>query len=356
MCYFCRVKIHEIYLSRCLELGEKALGRSAPNPMVGAVLVAEGRIIGEGYTSAYGGPHAEVNAIRSVREKELLASATLYVSLEPCNHHGKTPPCTDLILQSAIPRVVVGVQDPHALVNGSGIDRLRNAGVEVITGVMTAGCRHHHRRFLTFHEQQRPYIILKWARSADGFMAPPAGNRGVEAAPYWITGARSRQLVHKWRTEEQAILVGSGTAREDNPRLTSRSWWGPNPLRLVTDKALALPKDLHLLDGNTPTWVFYHAGLQPEPLPGVRHLQVSPEEAWPEAICKGLHAEGITSLLVEGGAQTLEGFIRMGLWDEARVFTGPEPLGGGLPSPCLTGHRASERMVGRDQLQIWFRD
>ncbi|MEX0291327.1 MAG: bifunctional diaminohydroxyphosphoribosylaminopyrimidine deaminase/5-amino-6-(5-phosphoribosylamino)uracil reductase RibD, partial [Flavobacteriaceae bacterium] len=230
-----RVKQDERYMKRCLFLAKKALGHAAPNPMVGCVIVHKETIIGEGYTSAYGRAHAEVNAIRSVHDPSLLPEATLYVTLEPCSHHGKTPPCADLILSHKIPEVVIGLKDPHVKVAGQGIEKLKKAGCEVRLGILENECKKHHRRFLTFHLKKRPYIILKWAQSLDGFMAPEDSKRSEDPQPYWLTNTYSRQLVHKWRSEEQAILVGTNTVIQDNPHLGTRYWNGRSPIRIFSD-------------------------------------------------------------------------------------------------------------------------
>ena len=213
------MKIHEFYILRCIEIAQNGLGTTAPNPMVGAVIVHENKIMGEGFTSPFGGPHAEVNAINSVADKSLLPQSTIYVTLEPCSHFGKTPPCADLIVKHKIPRVVIGLLDPHDKVAGKGVKKLMDAGCEVTVGVLEKECREHHKRFLTFQEKKRPFIILKWAETADGFIAPEKTLRSQNKEPYWITNTYSRQLVHKWRTEEQAILVGTNTVLDDNPKL-----------------------------------------------------------------------------------------------------------------------------------------
>lgn len=338
-----------------MELARHGLGKTAPNPMVGAVIVHGDKIIGEGYTSPYGGPHAEVNAIASVGRPELLSEATLYVTLEPCCHHGKTPPCTDLIRAHRIPRVVIGLSDPHEKVAGQGIAQLRAAGCEVTVGVLEAACRHHHRRFLTFHEQKRPYIILKWAQSPDGFLAPDPARR-EDGRPYWISGKQSRQLVHKWRTEEAAILVGTETALSDNPKLTAREWHGPNPLRIVIDRTQRLPANSHLFNGEAPTLVVC------EPVDGFRahpnteYLPLGFGPGFEGRLLNALHQRQVLSLLVEGGARTLESFLMHGLWDEARVFTGTLALGGGLRAPQVGGRLLEQRASGDDLLQIWMHD
>ena len=246
------VKIHENYIKRCIEIAKNGLGTTAPNPMVGCVIVYNSKIIGEGYTSAYGGNHAEVNAINSVKDKSLLKKATLYVTLEPCSHYGKTPPCSDLIIKHQIANVVIGTIDTHSKVAGKGIEKLKNVGCNVTVGVLDDECKVHHKRFFTFHNKQRPYIILKWAETKDGFIAPKQKN---EQQPVWITNELSRQLVHKWRAEEQAILVGTQTVIADNPSLTVRDWTGKNPIRIVIDRDLKLPKDYNVYNSEAETIV-----------------------------------------------------------------------------------------------------
>ena len=241
---------HEYYIKRCLEISKQGIGTTRPNPSVGAVLVVDDNIVGEGFTSPYGGNHAEVNAISSVKNDEDLKKATMYVTLEPCSHYGKTPPCADLIVKSGIKKVVIGCVDVNEIVSGRGVERLQNEGCEVVVGVLENECKAHHKRFFTFHSKKRPYIILKWAQTQDGFIAPK--NR-VKQAPVWITQKVSRQLVHKWRGEEHSILVGTTTILDDNPSLDVRSWRGENPLRIVIDKDLKIPKDLKVYDGYVKT-------------------------------------------------------------------------------------------------------
>ncbi|WP_445385236.1 bifunctional diaminohydroxyphosphoribosylaminopyrimidine deaminase/5-amino-6-(5-phosphoribosylamino)uracil reductase RibD [Robiginitalea sp. IMCC44478] len=350
------MKIHEKYISRCIEIAKKGLGTTAPNPMVGAVITCEDRIIGEGYTSAFGGPHAEVNAILSVKEPELLKKATLYVSLEPCSHHGKTPPCADLILEKEIPRVVVGLTDPNPKVAGKGIEKLKRNGCEVLSGVGQAACREHHKRFLMYHENKRPYLILKWAQSPDGFMAPLPGLRANDPQPYWISGSASRQLVHKWRGEEQAILVGTRTALEDNPKLNTRMWKGPSPLRILLDRSLKVPLDYNLYDGTAPTLVVTEKNA-PEQLPSkVRFRNVSFDGDFLHHLMEVLFEEQLLSVIIEGGRDTLEGFIQEGLWDEARVITGIHPLRKGLKAPEVKGKLQREFEPEKDRVQIWRND
>jgi diaminohydroxyphosphoribosylaminopyrimidine deaminase / 5-amino-6-(5-phosphoribosylamino)uracil reductase len=244
------VNIHEKYIKRCIEIAKNGLGTTRPNPMVGCVIVLNNTIIGEGFTSKYGGPHAEVNAINSVKDKTLLNQATLYVTLEPCSHYGKTPPCSDLIIAHKIPNIVIGCIDEHEKVAGKGIEKLKNAGCHVTVGVLENECKIHHKRFFTFHNKKRPYIILKWAETKDGFISPKTKN---QQKPVWITNEYSRQLVHQWRAEEQAILVGANTVLQDNPSLTVRDWTGENPVRIVIDKNYNLPKFCSVFNNEAKT-------------------------------------------------------------------------------------------------------
>lgn len=326
--------LHDIkYMRRCIQLARCGEAGAAPNPMVGAVVVCDGRIIGEGYHRRCGGPHAEVNAIGSVRERHLLGQSTIYVSLEPCSHFGKTPPCTDLIIRSGIPRVVVGCTDPFAKVNGQGIKKLQDAGCEVVVGVLEQECRELNRRFFTFHQKHRPWITLKWAQSEDGFIAPPSssGKGEIEGAVFF-SNALTQTLVHRMRARHQAILVGTTTALVDNPTLTTRYWPGPNPLRLTIDRHNSLPPTLHLKDGSTPTVVYTHESLN--------------------EILSDLYNRGIQSLLVEGGAKLLQSFIDAGLWDEARIETAPVRLGQGVAAPHLADSQLeSEQSYGGHLLQ-----
>lgn len=295
------------FMRRCLQLARCGEAGAPPNPMVGAVIVCDGRIIGEGYHRRCGGPHAEVNAINSVKGKDLLSRSTIYVSLEPCAHYGKTPPCADLIIETGIRRVVIGCTDPFAKVNGLGIKKLREAGCEVQVGVLEQECRELNRRFFTFHEKHRPWIILKWAQSNDGFIGKD--ERVI------LSNVPTQTLVHRLRARSGAILVGTNTALMDNPTLTTRLWPGPNPLRLTIDRNGILPSTLHLKDNSTPTVIYSHESI--------------------EEILADLYARGIQSLLVEGGAKLLQSFIDKGLWDEARIETAPLCLGQGTKAPTL---------------------
>lgn len=318
---------HEDYIRRCLQLAQLGAGRVSPNPMVGAVLVYEDRIIGEGWHQAYGQAHAEVNCVRSVTEtdRHLIPESTMYVSLEPCAHWGQTPPCADLIVEQRIPRVVLGCTDTFSEVSGKGIARLRAAGVTVITGILEEECRWLNRRFFTRQERQRPYIILKWAQSSDGFMAPADGQRVM------LSNQFSQKLVHKMRSEEDAILVGYRTALLDDPQLSNRYGSGRQPLRMVIDPELDLPAHLKLFDGSQETRVFNYLK---EAVAEELHW-TKLDKATDLAAAVIARSGKINSLIIEGGRKTLEQFIRASLWDEALVFRTPQVLGRGTPAPLL---------------------
>jgi len=340
-------------MQRCLQLAQLGQGSVAPNPMVGAVLVHNNRIIGEGYHQQYGGPHAEVHCLNSVKlhDVHLIEQSTIYVSLEPCAHFGKTPPCAHLIIDKKIPKVVVGCRDPFAEVNGKGIEKLQAAGVEVTTGVLEKECRELNKRFFTFHTQHRPYIVLKWAQTADGKIAaqPLAKAKGWENEQQqerlFISNAYTNRMVHQWRSEEMAILVGTNTALYDDPELSTRLWPGSHPIRLVVDKHLRLPKKLKLFNGDIPTIVF---NMQLHTLPfekisvldirarGVSYYQVAEDTSLVHQITQALYQLNIQSVLIEGGAQLLQSFINEDLWDEARIITNEQlMMGDGLPAPVL---------------------
>jgi diaminohydroxyphosphoribosylaminopyrimidine deaminase/5-amino-6-(5-phosphoribosylamino)uracil reductase len=338
------------FMDRCLELARKGLGSTAPNPMVGCVLVAAGRIIGQGYHREFGKPHAEVNAIASVKNPEWLASSTLYVNLEPCSHHGKTPPCSGLILEKGIPRVVIGTQDPNPAVSGKGISRLREQGVDVSVGIREKECLELNRRFFTYHLHKRPYVILKWAETKDGFIDREQTPETLGSI-CWITGSLERQLVHKWRSEEQAILVGTRTAMKDDPALTVRDWSGRQPLRLVIDRQGKLPRSLKLLDGKIPTIIFTEKGLKPAE--HIRPVKIPGDSDLVDGMLDFLHEEGIQSLIVEGGRETLEGFIKRNRWDEARVFTGEQIFRTGTSAPRLTVAPAEQHQLASSKLSIF---
>jgi len=322
----------------CVDLALKGLPLAFPNPMVGCVIVHNDSIIGQGYHQQCGSHHAEVNAIASVENKELLEQSTLYVSLEPCAHFGKTPPCADLIVKSKIPRVVLGSLDTFSEVNGKGIQRLKEAGIEVVTRVLEKECRAINKRFFTFHEKKRPYVILKWAQTTDGYIAPLN-----QKEPLWISSPESKTLVHLWRSQEQAILVGRKTAELDNPLLTTREVKGKNPIRIVLDSELSLNKDLHIFNDDAPTLVVNNK------LSSKNHLKVDFDNL-ASSLLNELHSRNIQSIIIEGGAQTLITFIEAKVWDEARVFTSKKTLGKGIQSPLIQSVIKRSEIVGDDKL------
>ena len=308
--------------------------------MVGAVIICNNKIIGEGYTSAYGGNHAEVNAINSVKDKSLLKESTLYVTLEPCSHHGKTPPCSDLIVKNKIPNVVIGCVDDNPEVSGKGIKRLKEAGCNVIVGVLEKECKEHHKRFFTFHNKKRPYIILKWAETSNCFIAPKHKD---EQKPVWITNTYSRQLVHKWRAEEQAILVGTNTIVADNPSLTTRNYKGENPIRVVIDQTNRLPKNASIFDNTAETIV-------------ISKEDIDFDQPIASQICAILYQKNINSIIIEGGTQTLQTFINENLWDEARIFKGSNSFKNGTKAPILKGTLIQNYKIQNDTLNILVND
>ncbi len=324
--------------------------------MVGCVIVHEGKIIGEGFTSPYGGSHAEVNAIHSVKEKSLLAKSTLYVTLEPCSHYGKTPPCADLITSHKIPKVFIGLKDPHAKVAGKGIEKLQQSGCEVTVGVLENECRRHHKRFLAFQEKKRPYIILKWAETVDGFIAPKKEKRNSDPEPYWITNAYSRQLVHQWRSEEQAILAGTNTVLEDNPKLNVRSWDGNDPIRIIIDKTLKIPSNSHVFDASAKTIIITAIENESTYLSSAIYEVIDFTKPMAAQICNVLHKHSITSVVVEGGYQTLQTFIDENLWDEARIFKGNARFVEGTSAPKISGRLLETRQLLSDNLTILRND
>lgn len=337
----------EKYIARCIQLAQNGLCNAAPNPMVGAVIVHNDTIIGEGYHIRCGEAHAEVNAIRSVKDESLLKESTIYVSLEPCSHYGKTPPCADLIISKGIPRVVVGCQDPFALVAGRGIKKMQEAGIEVKVGVLEEECRQLIRRFVTFNTQKRPFITLKWAESADGFI----DLQRTGGKPYIFSSPLSSMLVHKRRAEHSAILVGRRTALLDNPSLTVRNWYGKSPVRLVIDKNLNLPKHLSLFDGSTRTLVF----TQKENIsnhPNVEYIRLDFSQDILPQMLEVLYQEKLQSLMVEGGSILLQSFIDAGYWDEAYIEQSHVHLYKGVKSPELTGKYAflTEHYFGKNIL------
>jgi diaminohydroxyphosphoribosylaminopyrimidine deaminase/5-amino-6-(5-phosphoribosylamino)uracil reductase len=338
----------EIFMKRCIELANKAMGYVSPNPMVGSVIVYEGKIIGEGYHENYGKSHAEVNAIASVKDKSLLPKSTLYVNLEPCAHYGKTPPCSDLIIEHKIPKVVIGCLDTFSEVAGKGIVKMENAGIEVIVGVLKKESRALNKRFFTFHEKERPYIILKWAGSNDGFIAPKN-----QTEPFWMTSSKSKKLVHQWRAEEDAILVGRITAEKDNPSLTVREVKGKNPIRIIIDRDLKLSVNLNLFNSETQTLIFNN--VKTEKIDLNYFIKIEFNTLISNILCK-LHEQNIQSVIIEGGSKTLQSFIDKNIWDEARIFTTNKELTDGVKSPNIKGKIIEEKEVGGDSLEVIIND
>lgn len=342
------MKKYEEYMQRCLALAARGLGRVAPNPMVGCVIVYKDEIIGEGYHERYGGPHAEVNAINSVSDKSLLKKSTLVVSLEPCSHVGKTPPCADLIVSHKLKRVVIGCADPNPQVAGSGAAKLEKAGIEVISGVLEAASRELNRRFITFQEKQRPYIILKWAQTSDGFISR---NYPFTRDDNWITAPASKKLVHQWRADEPAIMIGTNTAILDNPELTVRLVEGENPLRVVIDEHLAIPLSHHLFSEDSETLIF--TAIKAEAQKHITYIKTDFSRNILPFVMQTLHGRGILSVIVEGGAHLLNSFLEDNLWDEARVFTGKKTFRSGLKAPAITAEPLSVLQYGDDELRTF---
>lgn len=347
-------------MSRCLQLAANGLGGTYPNPLVGCVIVHRGKIIGEGWHRKAGEPHAEVHAINSVRDTALLKKSEMYVNLEPCSHHGRTPPCADLIVKMGVPRVFIGSLDENAQVNGAGVARLEKSGCQVTAGILEKECRELNRRFFTFHRQRRPYIILKWAESADEFIFP-SEDQVAERGPVWISNTYSRQLVHKWRAEEDAILVGTRTVEQDDPCLTVREVKGRPILRLVIDRQGRCGWKSKVFHGDAATVVFADKSDKQRSVPeelrnNVRIERLDFGASLPEQIVDFLFQEEVQSLIVEGGAATLIAFIDAGLWDEARVFRGDVRLKEGLGAPKLSGMPDKEVSIWGDRLFYYRKD
>ncbi len=348
---------HEKYMRRCLDLALLGQGSVSPNPMVGAVIVYNGLLLGEGFTSPYGGPHAEVNAVRQVLDRfgeikgrDLLRKSTVYVSLEPCAHHGKTPPCADMLVSYGVRQVIIGCRDTFAKVNGMGFQKLREAGIDVITGVLEKECQHLNRRFFTKIQQNRPYVILKWAETADGYFAPE------DAMQQWISNAASKQLVHKWRSEEDAILVGKNTALIDNPSLTNRLWSGKSPKRILIDRNLEIPATHALYNRDEVDVLIFNA--QKTDWQGqLKYIELENFDLYlPQNILYQLYLMDIQSVIIEGGVKTLQLFIDAGLWDEARIFVGDVSWGKGIKTPILLQKKlVCNQKVSSDTLNIYER-
>jgi diaminohydroxyphosphoribosylaminopyrimidine deaminase/5-amino-6-(5-phosphoribosylamino)uracil reductase len=332
MYYFCRVNIHEKYIIRCIELAKNGIGITYPNPMVGSVVVLDDKIIGEGWHKRAGEAHAEVNAIHSVGDKSQLKKATIYINLEPCSHYGKTPPCCNLIVESGIKKVVIGVLDSNSKVKDKGIAFLENAGCEVIVGVLEPECVELNKRFFRFHRNKRPYVVLKWAQTQDGFI-DKVRDKNDEKSPNWISNQYSQQLAHKLRAQEQSILVGTTTALNDNPKLGVRTWEGSDPIRIVLDRSLKIPEYYNLYDLSQETMLITETDDYINNRENLRFEKIDFNKNVPEQICKVLFKNQIQSVIVEGGRQTIQGFIHAGLWDEAQVFLGSAVFGKGLQAP-----------------------
>lgn len=329
------------YMKRCIELASKDLGNTYPNPLVGCVIVHEDKIIGEGSHNTYGNHHAEVNAVNSVDDKDLLKDATLYVNLEPCNHFGKTPPCSDMIIKNQIKNVIIGSRDPNRMVKGGGIERLESNGCNVKYGVLEDECNHLNRRFFTYHKLKRPYIILKWAESNDSFISPFKKNREV----FKISGNESLKLSHKWRKEENSILVGVQTIIDDNPMLTTRLVKGKNPIRLVLDPNGRIPINSNIFSKDSKTIILsknHNFGIKD-------NIQIINFEKI-EFIINSLYEMKIQSVIIEGGTKTIKSFLDNDLWDSIRVFRSTQNIGSGIKSPNIEFTNFKQTMIGNDSL------
>jgi len=343
---------HEFYMQRCLELAVMGIGNVSPNPMVGCVIVHEDQIIGEGYHQKIGEAHAEVNAIQDVFAKHgnnapnLLKQATAYVTLEPCSHFGKTPPCADLLVRHQLKQVVVGNTDPFESVNGRGIAKLRDAGIEVITEVLKEQCEFVNRRFFTRIKAQRPYFILKWAQTANGYFAPE------NALQQWISGPEAKTLTHQWRNEEDGILVGKNTVLTDNPQLNTREVKGKNPIRIIIDKNLAIPSDFHIFNDAAKTVIFNE--VKTDVINNIHFIQMEDMHFYlPQKIAYQLYLMDIQSVIIEGGANILQQFIVANLWDEARIFTNKATWEKGIKAPEINGTVIEQTAIGNDELKIY---
>jgi len=339
--------VDEVFMQRVFELAVKGRGKVSPNPLVGCIIIHEGKIIGEGWHQKYGEAHAEVNAINAVQDKSLLKESTVYVNLEPCSHFGKTPPCADLLIAHEVKKVVIANLDTNPLVGGNGIKKLRAHNIEVITGICDKQGRELNKRFFTFIEKQRPYIILKWAETADGFIA----HENYDSK--WISGEYARQLVHKWRTEEDAVLVGRKTAAHDNPRLNVRDWTGRDPVRIVIDRYLKLPRNINVLDGSQRT-ICYNV-IKHEEHNALSLIRLD-EQNFLANLVNDLHKQKIQSVIIEGGSTTLQQFIDSGYWDEARIFTAARKFEKGISAPRIQGVLADQLKIDTDWLKVLTND
>ena len=338
-------------MMRCIQLAKNGLGTTYPNPLVGSVVVYKDKIIGEGWHKQSGKSHAEVNAINSVKNQELLTKATIYVNLEPCSHFGKTPPCANLIIEKGIKNIVIGSKDPNPKVSGKGVELLKENRCNVIQGVLEKECNDLNKRFFTFFGKKRPYIILKWAETLDGFISPKFKTK---KKPVWITNKNSRQLVHQWRSQEQAILVGTNTVIKDNPILTTRDWIGSSPIRVVIDKKLKIPDDATIFDSNIKTIVVTE--IKKENKLNLTYKIIDFSKNITHQICDLLCDHKVQSLIVEGGTKTLQTFINHNLWDEARIFRGTVLFYEGTKAPTIKGQKISKTKIKQDFLKILLND
>ncbi len=339
----------EQYIQRCIDLALHGQGAVAPNPMVGSIIVHKGVIIGEGYHQQYGGPHAEVNAVNSVLDQTLLSESTIYVTLEPCAHFGKTPPCANLIVEHNFKRVVIGTKDPFSAVDGKGIERIKQANIEVTIGVLEKECQALNKRFFTFHTKKRPYIILKWAQSRDGFLDRLRTAQNATGIN-WITQPETKVMVHKWRTEEAAILVGKNTILNDNPQLTAREYAGKNPIRIVIDPKMQIDSTASILDDEAPTLIYNQVNCSKK---SSSNEWIHLEHFTIKEIMDDLYQRSIQSVIIEGGFFTLNEFITSNLWDEARVLVGTPIFEEGLLAPIIDQSTSSRMFYGKDELLIF---
>jgi len=352
--YFRIVNKDELFIQRCIELALNGAGYVSPNPLVGAIIVHNEKIIGEGWHKKFGESHAEVNAINSVEDKNILSASTLYVNLEPCCHQGKTPACCDLIIKNRFQKVVVGMTDPFEKVLGEGVKKLRAAGIEVVENILQKKCEELNKRFITFHAKKRPYIILKWTQTLDGFIAPDISKMSAEEFENkrHITGFVVQKLVHKWRSEEDAILVGTNTAMHDNPALNVRSWNGKNPARIIIDRNLRLPRSLKIFDQTQPTIIFNYRK-KDSTQSNLNFISIDFTKDISSQIIEKLFSLNIQSLIIEGGTKTLETFINSGLWDEAQLFISPKILCDGIKAPTISGKIIHQNKIDGVRLTIY---
>jgi len=340
----------EKYIRRCFQLAEKGIGNVAPNPLVGCVIVKNGNIIGEGFHKTYGDWHAEVNAVKSIKNKSEIENADVYINLEPCSHFGKTPPCADMLISQKVGRVIVSNTDPNPVVNGQGIEKLKQAGIKVVTNILKEEGKILNKRFFTFFEKKRPYVILKWAQTIDGFIDIKRDKFKINSSTNinnWITNDQLKILVHKWRSEEQAILIGTNTAINDNPRLNTRFWKGKSPIRMVIDKDLKLPKSLNIFDSSLPTVVFT-SSKNFQNVDNIKYHSFDSNKNAEIEILNYCFMNNIQSIIIEGGKELLENFINNNLWDEARILIGNKKFFDGLSAPLIKGETLEIINFGND--------